>query len=110
MRIKEYISVALVLAVGIFLVDASLPTVTFAAVQASTGSNSVQCTAPVTSYCVPATAGPGVAGTFCANVPVQAGPANQVITPARAFGETIGSILAAPIVVTQCILGLGDCP
>lgn len=108
MKIKEYIGVMVVLAVGIFLVNASLPQVTFAAVQAPTGSNSVQCIAPTNGWCVPATAGSGVAGTFCANAPVPAGSGNRVVTSAETLGETIGSILAVPFVVVQCVLG--ECP
>lgn len=108
MRIKKFISVVLILAVGIFLVNASLPQATLAAVQAPTGSNSVQCIAPATGWCVPATAGSGATGTFCTNAPVPAGSANRVVTSAETLGQTIGSILAAPFVVVQCILG--ECP
>jgi hypothetical protein len=110
MRIKKFVSIVLVLAVGIFLVNTSLPKATLAAGQAATGSKSVQCIAPATGWCMPATAGSGVTGTFCANPPVPAGSANRVLTPAETLGETIGSIVAVPIVVAQCILGLGECP
>ncbi|AFM24749.1 hypothetical protein [Desulfomonile tiedjei] len=108
MKIKAYISVVVILAVGIFLVNASVPRAVFAAGQASTGSSSIQCVAPATGWCVPATAGSGVTGTFCANAPVPAGPTNRVVTSAETLGETIGSILAVPFVVAQCILL--DCP
>lgn len=104
----QYISVVVALAVGLFLMNASWPEAAFAAVQAPAGSNSVQCNVPANAWCVPATAGSGAVGTFCANAPVPAGPGNRVVTSAETLGETIGSILAAPFVMAQCILG--ECP
>jgi hypothetical protein len=104
MKIERYISVVVVLVVGLVLVNAPWPETTFAAVQAPTGSNAVQCSAPANAWCVPATAGSGAVGTFCTNAPAPTGSANPVLTSAEALGEAIGSVVAAPFVVAQCIL------
>lgn len=97
MKIEGYISVMVVLAVGLFFVSASWPEATFGAVQASTDVNCV----PVNTWCTPATAG-GVSGTFCTTEPVR--PASRGATSAETLGEAIGSVLALPFVVTECLL------
>lgn len=106
MKIERYISVLVVLVAVLFLVNTAA---TFAEVQASAVSNPVQCTAPVNTWCVPATAGAGISGTFCTtNVPAPVRSASPVVTSAETLGNVIGSILAAPFVMAQCILG--ECP
>jgi len=109
MEIRYNNRAVVALAVGIFVVNALLPQAAFAAVQTPPGSNPVQCvTPPATGWCVPATAGSGVSGTFCSSTPAPPLPANRVVTSAEALGTTIGSILAFPFVVAQCVLG--ECP
>ena len=106
MKIERYTSVLVVLAVGLFLVNASWPEATFAEAQASTCPACVQCSAPVNTWCVPATAGSGVSGTFCATSvpPARAAVVKAADTP---WG-VLGSILEFPFVVGQCLIG--GCP
>ena len=108
MKIEPYISVLVVLVVGLFLV-ALWPEATFAEVQSSTAPNSVQCNAPVNTWCVPATAGAGVPGTFCSTyAPNTAVPARRVVTRDESLWGVLGSIVEVPFVAAQCILA--GCP
>ncbi len=109
MKTKRYISTLLVLVVGLFLVNASGPEATFAAAQAPSAPTCVQATAPVNTWCVPATSGGGTVGTFCAtSVPSTNVQVRPVVKAADTLGDVIGSILAFPFEVAQC--ALTGCP
>lgn len=109
MEIKRYISVLVVLVVGLFLVNASWPEATFAQVQGPACTTCVQCYAPVNAWGVPATSGAGAPGTVCTMyVPPTNAPACPVIKPADTPWEVLGSILRAPFVIGQCLFGA--CP
>ncbi len=110
MKIERYIKVLVVLTVGLFLVNASWPEATFAeGNKAATGPTWVQCNAPVDTWCVPATSGAGVVGTFCtANAPAPVTVANPVVTTADSAFDLVASIVAVPFAVGQCLLG--ECP
>jgi len=110
MKIERYTNVMVVLALGLMIAGASWPEAAFAEAQTSTAPTCVQCSAPVNAWCVPATAGAGVAGTFCTT----SAPSVQVSAPARSACppvepgesalEALGTIVAAPFVLAQCIL------
>ena len=100
MKIERYISLLVVLVVGLFLVNASWPETAFA--------NCVQCCAPVNTWCVPATAG-GTELTTPPAQPVAPAPMKcQVVAPSETPWEVLGSILQIPFVIGQCIFGA--CP
>lgn len=84
MKIERYISLLAVLAVGLFVVNA-----TFADNQTPTNPNYLQCYAPGVTWSVPATSG------------------TKAPAPAVKHSETpwevLGSILATPFVIGQCI-------
>ena len=133
MKIERYISLLAVLAVGLFLVNA-----TFAEDQTPNSPNYLQCYAPANIVSVPAGAGiPGTVCTTCvpasssANTQVPAenqtpnspnclqcyAPVNTWSVPATSGTkapapavkhsetpwEVLGSILATPFVIGQCI-------
>ncbi len=110
MKTEQYISLLAVLMVGLFLVSVSWPETTFAQAQAPTVPTNVQCPAPVNTWCIPATAGAGITGTFCstANIPAPVESVSPVVRYSETPWEVLGSILAAPFVVGQCIFG--SCP
>ena len=96
MKIKPYISLLVVLIVGLFLVNASW------------AETCVQCCAPVNTWCVPATAGVTEVITPPAQ-PVAPAPVRcQVVRPSETPWEVIGSVLQIPFVIGQCIFGA--CP
>ncbi|MBI4964183.1 MAG: hypothetical protein HY913_12965 [Desulfomonile tiedjei] len=97
MKIERYIGVMVVLVVGLFLVNASGPQPAFAAAEASTATNCV----PANAWCTPATSG-GVSGTFCATEPVR--PARTAARSSDGLLDVVGSIVAAPFVLTECLL------
>ncbi len=108
MKIERYISLLVVLAVALFLVNAQA--------QAATVSANVPCPAPANTWCYPATSGAGVTGTFCttsvpdayipAPAPVKA--ARPTVTYSETPWEVLGSVLATPFVIGQCVLA--GCP
>ncbi len=103
MKIKRYISITFVLVVGLLLVHASWPEAGFAKVQ------TIICP-PANTWNVPATSGAGSSGTVCTTyVPSTNAPACQVVTSADTPWDLLGSILRAPFVLGQCVLG-GACP
>ncbi len=105
MKIERYISVLVVLVVGLFLVNTSWPEATLAQAQAPAVPTSVQCNAPVNTWCVPATAGAGTVGTFCStSVPSTTTQARPPVRYTETPWDVLGSILAAPFVVAQCVL------
>jgi hypothetical protein len=107
MKIERYIILLVVLAVGLIVVNPSWPEAASTQAQAPAVPTSVQCAAPVNTWCVPATAGAGVTGTFCStSAPVK--PVSPVITRTESPWEVLGNILAVPFVIGQCILG--TCP
>jgi hypothetical protein len=111
MKIERYNRLLVVLVVGLFLVNASWPQATFANVQAPTAPTNIQCPAPVNTWCVPATAGAGVLGTFCstsAPIPAPVKPESPAVKDTSSPWEVLGTILAAPFVIGQCIFGA--CP
>ena len=110
MKTERYISLLAVLVIGLFLVNASWPEAALAEVKAPTVPTCFQANAPVNTWCVPATSGAGVTGTFCSNVPapVPARSASPVTTYSETPWEVLGSILAVPFVAGQCILA--GCP
>ena len=93
MKIERYIMVTVVLMVGMFVVNASWPEVSLANGQASTNT-----------WCVPATAGAGISGTFCSNTPAPLRSACREPAQPETLLDTIGSIVEAPFVAAQCIL------
>jgi hypothetical protein len=100
-KIERYISVMVVLGVGLFLVNASWPEAAFAQTQASAATTCVQPAAPVNTWCVPATAGAGVLGTFCST----SAPVSKAhVRSADNAWDVLGSILAVPFVAAQCLL------
>jgi hypothetical protein len=103
MKIERYISVLVVLGVSLFLVNASWPEAAFAQAQAPAATTCVQPAAPVNTWCVPATAGAGVPGTFCSTAPPTNAPARVVRSADNAW-DVLGSILAVPFVAAQCLL------
>jgi len=102
MKIERYISLVVVLVVGLFLVNASGPETTIAQGQAPVVPTCVPASAPVNPWCVPATSGAGVTGTFCTTEPVR--PARTVVRSSDSLLDVVGSILAAPFVVAQRVL------
>ena len=103
MRIERYISVLVVLVVGLFLVNASWPETALAKVQ------TIICP-PATTWSVPATSGAGNTGTVCTTyTPSSAAPACQVVKSVDTPWDLLGSILRAPFELGQCVLG-GACP
>jgi hypothetical protein len=110
MKIEQYISLTVVLMVGLFVANALWPEVTFAKVRASTCPTRVQCYAPVRTWNVPAGAGSSATGTVCTTyVPSAKAPVYQVATSADSAWDLLGSILRTPFEMGQCILG-GPCP
>ncbi len=98
MKIERYISVMVVLVIGLFLVNASWAEVTPAKDQLPTTQTCVQCSAPVNTWCVPATSSaaiPGVAQSKKAPAPA--------VKAADSPWEVLGSILAVPFEIGQCI-------
>lgn len=101
MKIERYISVLAVLVAGLLLVNASWPVAAFANAQTATAPTCVQAAAPANTWCVPATSGAGVPGTFCAtSVPAT----KAYVRSADTAWDVLGSILAVPFVAAQCIL------
>ncbi len=98
MKIERYISVMIVLVVGVFLVNASWAEVTPAKDQTPTNVSCFQCSAPVNTWCLPATASATAPG---AAQPTKA-PA-RAVKPADTPWEVLGSILAIPFEIGQCI-------
>jgi hypothetical protein len=106
MKIERYNRLLVVLVVGLFLANASWPQATFA-----NAPTNVQCPAPVNTWCVPATAGAGVTGTFCstsAPIPAPLKWESPAVRDTSSPWEVLGTILAAPFVIGQCIFGA--CP
>ena len=101
MKIEQYIS-TMVLVIGLFLITAPLPVAAFEN-QTPTGLTCVQCSAPVNTWCVPATSGAAATGAI---QPTKA-PA-RVVKRADTPWDVLGSILATPFVIGQCILA--GCP
>jgi hypothetical protein len=97
MRIERYISVMVVLVLGLFLVNASWPEAAYAAVEASATPTCV----PANAWCTPATAG-GVSGTFCTTEPVR--QASPEVRSSDSLFDVVGAVLAVPFVVTECLL------
>ncbi len=103
MKIERYISVMAVLAVGLFLANASWGEVTPAQNQTPTGLTCVQCSAPVNTWCVPATSS---AAAPEAIQPTKA--RTRVAKRADTAWGVLGDILATPFVIGQCIFA--GCP
>lgn len=103
MTIERYISVLVVLVLGLFLGNGSVAEATFAIAPAFTAPACVQCPAPVNSWCVPATSGAAtsVQSTNDQVVVKRVYPARGA---AYALGETVGEILAFPFVAVNCLL------
>jgi hypothetical protein len=109
MKTERYISVLVVMVVGLFLVNTSWPETTFAQSQALNVPTCVQCYAPVNTWSVPATSGAGTPGTVCTTyVPPTTAPACPAVAPAATPWGVLGSILRAPFVIGQCLFGA--CP
>jgi hypothetical protein len=105
MKTERYIGALVVLVVGLFLVNASWPEATFAQAQTPAVTTCVQANAPANTWCVPATAGAGTVGTFCAtSVPSTNAQVRPVVKAVDTAWDVLGSILAAPFVVAQCVL------
>lgn len=105
MKIERYMSVLVVLVVGLFLVNTSWPETAFAAGQAPAASTCVQPNAPVNTWCTPATSGAGTVGTFCTtSLPSTSAQVRPVVKAADTPWDVLGSILAAPFVAAQCLL------
>lgn len=98
MKIERYISLMAVLVVGLFLVNASWAEVTPAKDQTPTNLSCFQCSTPVNTWCVPATSGAAVPGA----VQAKKAPA-PVVTPVETPWEALGSILAIPFEIGQCV-------
>ncbi len=103
MNIERYISLLVVLVVGLFLANASWAEAIPAQSQTPTALTCVQCSAPVNTWCVPATSG---AAAPAAGQSTKA-PA-RVVKRADTPWDVLGEILATPFVVAQCILA--GCP
>ncbi len=103
MKMKRYVSLMFVLVIGLFLINASRPEVTFAQNQTPTAPTCVQCYAPVNTWCVPATSG----ATAPAAVQHKKAPV-RVVKRADTPWDVLGEILATPFVVAQCVLA--GCP
>ena len=102
MKIERYISVMAVLVIGLFLAPASWAAATPAQNQTATGPICVQCPVPVNTWCVPATSGA---------VPTTVQPAKpkaSAVQPAETPWEVLGSILAVPFEIGQCVFA--GCP
>jgi hypothetical protein len=98
MKIERYISLMVVLVVGLFLAPASWAETTSAQNQTLIGPSCVQCYAPANTWCVPATSSAAVPETV---QPVKA-PA-RAVTRAETPWEVLGSVLAVPFEIGQCI-------
>jgi hypothetical protein len=97
MKIERYISIMVVLVVGLFIANVSWAA--DAPVKNETpGPACVQCFAPANTWCVPATSG--------AAVPEPTQP-KRASAPAVKHTETpwevLGSILAVPFEIGQCV-------
>ena len=104
MKIGQYISVMVVLVVGLFLMHAFVPEAAFAQNQNNTAPACVQCSAPVNTWCAPSASG----GTVCTTYVPEAKAPRVVVKQAETPLEVVGTILAAPFVLAQCILA--GCP
>jgi|GEM_PF-4787853 len=98
MKIERYISVMVVLVVGLFLVNTSWAQVTPARDQTPTNVSCFQCPAPVNTWCVPATASAAAPEA----VQSKKAPARAVKTPDTPW-EALGAILAIPFEIGQCV-------
>ncbi len=99
MKIERYISLMVVLVVGLFLAPASWAEATPAQNQTTTGPTCVQCYAPAANaWCVPATSSAAVPETV---QPAKA-PA-PAVTRSETPWQVLGSILAVPFEIGQCI-------
>ncbi len=103
MKIERYINLLVVLVVGLFLMNASWAEASPAQNQAPTGLTCVQCSAPANTWCVPATSGAAATGAVQpTKAPV------RVVKHADTPWDVLGTILATPFVIGQCILA--GCP
>jgi hypothetical protein len=103
MKIERYISVTVVVVVGLFLVNTSWAEATPSQNQTPSGLTCVQCSAPVNTWCVPATSGAAVPGA------VQSGKAPAPsVKPVETPWQVLGSILAVPFEIGQCVFA--GCP
>lgn len=112
MKIEHHISVLSVLTVGLLLAGAFWPDTALSKVQVTCPA-CVQCYTPVSTWSVPATAGAGTSGagtaaTVCTTY-VPGTTQCPVVTTTETPWDVLGSILRAPFVLGQCVLG-GACP
>lgn len=103
MKTERYISLMVVLVMGLFLINWSLPEATFAQDQTPVAPTCVLCSAPANTWCVPATSG-AAAPEAAKSAKAPARVVKHTATP----WEVLGEILATPFVIGQCVLA--GCP
>jgi hypothetical protein len=101
MKMERYISVMAVLLVGLFVANVSWAAATPVKDQ-TPGPACVQCYAPANTWCVPATSGAAVPA------PVQPKKASAPAVKSETPWEVLGSILAVPFEIGQCVFA--GCP